>query len=53
MEFEFNCEEALRADQNGFTMLDGNMPQVYMKAAPGSGINAHRSSSFMNSGKVD
>lgn len=31
MEFEFNTEEALRADQNGFTMLDGSMPNVYLK----------------------
>ena len=53
MEFEFNCEQALRADANGFTMLDGNMPQVYMQQTPGTSMNAHRTSSFMNRGKVD
>lgn len=52
MEFEFDCEEILRIDQDGFTIIDGARPQLYMKQV-GGGINAHRTSSFFNQGKVD
>ena len=48
MEFNFNAEDVLRCDQDGFTLIDGNQPEKYKRQ--GGGINAHRSSSFFNQG---
>ena len=54
MEFNFNCEDVLRVDQDGFTMIDGAYPERYKRRTGAQpGINAHRSSSFSNQGAND
>lgn len=46
MEFNFNAEEVLRCDQDGFTVIDGAYPERYKRQ--GAGGNASRSHSFFN-----